>query len=57
MSRVGKVPVNVPEGVSVNFKEDGVVDFSGKCGKLSFRFPSEVAFAKEGNAIDRKSVV
>ena len=51
MSRVGKVPVSVPEGVLVSFKEDRFIDVSGKLGKLSFRFPAEVNFVREGDSI------
>ena len=50
MSRIGKAPINLPEGVVVNFN-DNVIDVSGKCGKLSFECPEEVKVTKEENQI------
>lgn len=50
MSRIGKAPISIPEGVVVNFNNN-LVDVSGKCGKLSFQFPEEVEFVKEENTI------
>ncbi|MCH9753777.1 MAG: 50S ribosomal protein L6 [Alphaproteobacteria bacterium] len=50
MSRIGKAPINLPEGVMVNFN-DNLVDVSGKCGKLSFQIPEEVKVEKRENTI------
>jgi large subunit ribosomal protein L6 len=50
MSRIGKAPISLPDGVIVNF-HDNLVDVSGKHGKLSFQFPEEVEFIKEEKQI------
>ena len=50
MSRVGKVPVSIPEGVKVILNEDRTIDVSGKLGNLSSSFPPEVTFAREENS-------
>jgi len=50
MSRIGKVPVSIPEGVLVDL-QDRKINVSGKLGKLSANFPVEVAFVREGNSI------
>ena len=56
MSRVGKVPVTIPEGVNITLKEDRTIDVSGKLGTLSSRYPSEVQFSREENRILVKPV-
>ena len=50
MSRVGKVPVSIPEGVNINI-EGQSVDVSGKLGKLAMEFSSEVKSAHEDNEL------
>lgn len=50
MSRVGKVPVSVPEDVTVNISS-GAIDISGKLGKLSIPVPSEVKIRSKNNLI------
>jgi large subunit ribosomal protein L6 len=49
-SRVGKRPVPVPKGVTVNLKADAV-DVQGPKGKLSRVVPAGVKFAKDGEQI------
>jgi large subunit ribosomal protein L6 len=56
MSRVGKVPVSIPEGVKVILNEDRTIDVSGKLGNLSNSFPPEVTFAREENSIVVKPI-
>ena len=46
MSRVGKVPIEIPEGVDVQVNGAEVM-VKGKLGQLSHHFPSEVAIQKK----------
>lgn len=55
MSRVGKSPISIPEGVKVDIS-DKTVNVSGKLGKLSMNFPQEVQFVNENNVITVKPV-
>lgn len=50
LSRVGKRPVVLPKGVTVNLKE-GAVDVQGPKGKLSRALPAGVKVAKDGESI------
>lgn len=50
MSRVGKVPVKILQGVKVEVK-DGVVKVEGPKGKLSHKLPRGVAAKVEAGAI------
>ena len=60
MSRVGKRPVEIPDGVSVSVSGD-TVSVKGPKGQLSERVPAEIAVAVEGGQVqvtrpdDRKS--
>ena len=49
-SRVGKRPVALPKGVTVQLK-DGKIEVQGPKGKLSRALPTGVLAAKEGEAI------
>ena len=50
MSRIGKMPINVPEGVEVNI--DGTkVSVKGKLGELSQEFNKNMIIKQEGNVI------
>lgn len=50
MSRIGKQPISVPSGVTVNI--DGrKVSVDGPKGNLSHAFPAGVSIAKDGNTI------
>jgi large subunit ribosomal protein L6 len=55
LSRVGKRPVNVPKGVTVNLG-DTKVDVQGPKGKLTFPLPGQVVAKKDGDAISFTSV-
>jgi large subunit ribosomal protein L6 len=50
LSRVGKRPVNIPKGVSVNLS-DKKLDVQGPKGKLSVPIPGQVIAKKDGEAI------
>lgn len=50
LSRVGKRPVVIPKGVTVNVK-DGAIDIQGPKGKLKRALPNGVVVAKEGEAL------
>ncbi|AWD32920.1 50S ribosomal protein L6 [Candidatus Fokinia solitaria] len=50
MSRVGKVPITIPTGISL--KIDGsYIKASGPKGELEFSFPKLVQFHHEGNSL------
>ena len=51
MSRIGKKPIVIPEGVSVDIK-DGVVTVKGAKGELSYELRPEVSVAKEDGKIE-----
>ncbi len=50
MSRVGKLPISIPDGVNVNIN-NRLVDVSGKLGNLAIQFPPEVKVTNEENSI------
>lgn len=50
VSRVGKRPVSVPKGVTVNIT-GAQVDVQGPKGKLSFKLPPNVVAKKEGDLL------
>lgn len=50
MSRIGKVPVIIPEGVNVNI-QDNNVKIEGKLGKLEQKFSNVVTIKKEENKL------
>ena len=50
MSRVGKVPIEIPEGVEVLIK-DSEIQVKGKLGKLAYGFPFEVTVIRRENKI------
>jgi large subunit ribosomal protein L6 len=49
MSRIGKNPINIPEGVSVDIQSDNII-VKGKLGELTQDY-SEVSFVVEDNVI------
>ena len=53
MSRVGKNPVPIPAGVTVDVSGQ-MVKAKGKKGELSLQVAEEIAVAKEGNAVTVK---
>jgi len=51
MSRIGKIPVRVPQGVKVNF-QDGLINVEGPKGKLAQKYHSCITFEpKDGEII------
>ena len=50
MSRIGKIPVNVPSGVNVTFAGEQMF-VEGPKGKLSQKYHPLITFEKEGNVI------
>jgi len=50
MSRIGKKPIEIPQGVDVKIQE-GVVTTKGTQGTLSYALPDGVSVAIEGNQI------
>ena len=54
MSRIGKLPVNLPAGVTVEVLPGNVVKVKGPLGELSQKVDVDITVAVEG---DRKSVV
>ena len=53
MSRVGKRPVPIPDGVTVNLA-DGVVQVKGPKGTLSERIPPQIEVVIEGGQVTLK---
>lgn len=50
MSRVGKLPIEIPEGVEVQIN-NSEIQVKGKLGKLMHKFPSEVEVKKQDNKL------
>ncbi len=50
MSRIGKIPVKIPQGVKVGF-ENEVITVEGPKGKLTQHYHSVVTLAREGDEI------
>ncbi|MBW7847944.1 MAG: 50S ribosomal protein L6 [Bacteroidales bacterium] len=57
MSRIGKLPIVLPAGVSVNVSDDNVVTVKGKLGELKQQIDDSVSLKVENNEliIERKS--
>ena len=51
MSRIGRMPVEIPAGVTVTVAEGNVVTVKGKLGALTEQFSSRMNIAVEGNQI------
>ena len=52
MSRIGRMPISVPAGVTVEIAEGNVVTVKGKLGSLTQTFSSLITIAKEGDVIN-----
>ncbi|MCL2138066.1 MAG: 50S ribosomal protein L6 [Treponema sp.] len=50
MSRIGKIPVNVPQGVKVSFAPD-LITVEGPKGKLCQKYHPVISFEEDGNVI------
>ncbi|MCC7196646.1 50S ribosomal protein L6 [Candidatus Peregrinibacteria bacterium] len=51
MSRIGKLPIQIPSGVTVTKSEDNTVLAKGPKGELKFQFHPMVSFEIEGSQI------
>ena len=51
MSRIGRMPITVPAGVTVDIAEGNVVTVKGPKGELSQKVDSDINVALEGNEI------
>ena len=51
MSRIGKLPITLPAGVTVGFTPDGAVEVKGKLGELKAIFNKEITINQEDDTI------
>lgn len=51
MSRIGKLPIPVPSGVSVSITDGGDVTVKGPKGELQYRIDPEMSIAQEGDEL------
>ena len=51
MSRIGKLPITVPAGVTVNVSDDNLVTVKGPKGTLSQQINSAIKVKQEGNIL------
>jgi len=52
MSRIGKLPINIPEGVTVNVNSDNLVTVKGKLGELTQQVHKDIQLKIEDNTIN-----
>ncbi|MBX3046032.1 MAG: 50S ribosomal protein L6 [Anaerolineales bacterium] len=53
MSRVGRLPIEIPSGVEVSIN-GSTIKVKGPKGELSHTFPAEISFEKDGNNLEVK---
>jgi large subunit ribosomal protein L6 len=51
MSRIGKLPVNLPSGVTISVSDDNVVSVKGPLGTLSQKVDSDIKVEVENNVL------
>ncbi len=51
MSRIGKLPVNLPAGVTLSVGSDNVVKVKGPLGELSQKVDADIKVTVEGNVV------
>lgn len=51
MSRIGKLPVNLPQGVTITVSTDNVVSVKGPLGELKQKVDPDITVAVEGNVV------
>ena len=51
MSRIGKLPINVPTGVEINYN-DSQITVKGKFGTLETKIPDTIGIQQENNIIN-----
>jgi large subunit ribosomal protein L6 len=50
MSRIGRLPITIPENVNVNYTESDVI-VSGKFGKLEIKIPDVISISEDGGKL------
>lgn len=51
MSRIGKLPIKLPDGVTVGVEADGTVAVKGKLGELKSKFNKDIVIKNEDGTI------
>lgn len=51
MSRIGRMPITIPAGVTVSVADGNVVTVKGPLGELTETFHTELTIAQEGNTL------
>ena len=51
MSRIGKLPIDLPSGVTVT-QDGGIVTVKGKNGELKSKFSDKITITQEGEQLD-----
>ncbi|MFR2459020.1 MAG: 50S ribosomal protein L6, partial [Christensenellales bacterium] len=51
MSRIGRLPITVPAGVTVTIADDNTVTVKGPKGQLSQKVNPDITIAQEGNML------
>ncbi|MCW0482846.1 50S ribosomal protein L6 [Gaoshiqia sediminis] len=51
MSRIGKLPIEIPAGVTINVSPENLVTVKGKLGELSQQVDPEIEVAVEGSQV------
>ena len=51
MSRIGRMPIAIPAGVTVTVAEGNVVTVTGKLGTLTETFSTRMTIKQEGNEL------
>ena len=54
MSRIGRMPVAIPAGVTVTIGAENVITVKGPKGTLTEQFPAVITFTQEGNEVHVK---
>lgn len=52
MSRIGKLPVKIPAGVTVNVSDNNIVTVKGPKGELSQELKEDISISIEGNTLN-----
>lgn len=51
MSRIGRMPITIPQGVEVKVSEDNLVTVKGPLGELSEKIDREITITREGEEL------
>ena len=51
MSRIGKLPIDLPAGVTINVDSENIVTVKGALGTLTQKVDKDIEVAVEGNQI------